>query len=77
MGFKRSNMRIMIDEFIKSNPQCRKYFYCEHCEGKMKFIEMEDKHILRCSKCGKEAEQSQVKHRLNNLKKLKFMLYKT
>lgn len=78
MGFKRSNMRVAIEDFMQNNPDYRKYFYCEHCEGKMKFVTIEDKRVLQCSKCKKEIEeQSQVKYRLNNFKKLKFMLYKT
>ena len=56
MGFKRSNMRVAIEDFMQNNPDYRKYFYCEHCEGKMKFVLIDDKRVLRCSKCGKEAE---------------------
>lgn len=76
MGFKRSNMRVAIEDFMQNNPDYRKYFYCEHCEGKMKFVLIDDKRVLQCSKCKKEIEeQNQVRHRLNNFKKLKFMLY--
>ena len=51
MGFKRSNMRVAIEDFMQNNPEYRKYFYCEHCEGKMKFVTIDDKRVLQCSKC--------------------------
>ena len=57
MGFKRSNMRVAIEDFMQKNPDYRKYFYCEHCDGKMKFVKVDDKRILRCSKCKKEIEE--------------------
>lgn len=76
MGFKHNNMRVAIEDFMQNNPDYRKYFYCEYCDGKMKFVKVDDKRILQCSKCESSIkEQNQVKHRLNNLKKLKFMLY--
>lgn len=57
MGFKHSNMRVAIEDFMQNNPDYRKYFYCEHCGGKMKFVKVDDKRILQCSKCGKEVEE--------------------
>ena len=51
MGFKRSNMRVAIESFMQKNPDYMKYFYCEYCDGKMKFVKVDNKRVLQCSKC--------------------------
>ena len=55
MGFKRSSMNIVIQNYVQNNPQHRKYFYCEKCGGKM-FFRKNKQRTLECCECGKEVE---------------------
>ena len=55
MGFKRSSMNIVIQNYVQNNPQHRKYFYCEKCGGKMVFRKNKQR-TLECCECGKEVE---------------------
>ena len=64
MGFKRSNMRVAIEDFMQNNPDYRKYFYCEHCEGKMKFVLIDDKRVYNAQSV-KVALKSRIKQSID------------